>query len=244
MNYAIIFLVALTTFVQAEVQVEEATYEIVALDRAEFQRYSGGWNFGSGAEVEFSGWKLFSEGQEDRTGDTTTFSTPSGDSAPCEWLRGSDRFFLINPEGGGMSYAQRTLNQKICKDDMLSASILFSGGRGSAGLVIGGQRPGSDTLGAIAIIREDERFVLLDGDGETTLDIGGEECPISVSFVFSSNDAYTLQVNEMRDGGKIIDIGPRKPRGTVVPGVFTLAFFAEGDMKIGFNDLQVERLVE
>jgi hypothetical protein len=220
------------------------SYEIVALDRAEFPRYDGGWNPGSGAEVEFSGWKFFREGEELSWTDQDVFSTPAGDSAPCGGLDGAEKFFLIKSKGTVPSYAQRTLNQKIWKDDMFSVTMILPVSEGRAGMVVGRIQEGGEITGAVALVRENDRYLLLDGEGELDVGIKAGGCPIGASFVFTSDGTYTLQVNEMTDGGMIVDIGPRKPRLGGVPSVHTVSFFAEGGAECGFNDLQVERLVE
>ena len=221
----------------------DGSYEIVALDRAEFPRYDGGWNPGSGAEVEFSGWKLFRQGEELSQGDSETFSTPDGKTAPCDGLLGAKRFFKIKSTGGKPSYAQRTLNQKIGESDILSASLFFSG-EGEGGMVVGQRQEGDGILGAVAVLKEEGRYLVVDGDGEAKIDMDASECPIGVSFVFLDNGTYTLQTNEMKKGGKVVDIGPRKVRGVAKDGACTIGFFAKDGAEVGFDDLQVERFVK
>lgn len=227
---------------QANAAEDMGSYEIVALDRAEFPRYDGGWNPGSGAEVEFSGWKFFREGVEILTGDTEIFSMPDAGN-DAGWVGGAKRFFSVKSEGETPSYAQRTLNQKIWENDMLSATLLLAGTAGEAGMVIGRRDEDNGVAAIVAVVRDGERLVVLDGEGEKEIDMGAGGGPIGVSFVFAADGTYTLQANEVKKDGKIVDIGPRKARGGGVPGVYTLGFFSKGGAEVGFDDLQVERVV-
>lgn len=222
----------------------EGTYEIVALDSADFPRYGGGWNPGSGAEVEFSGWKFFREGGEILEGDDEVFSIPEASSVSNNGIHGNARFFWVKSKGDTPSYAQRNLNQKLWTDDMLSVTLLLPRTNGAAGMVVGRREGDQGALGAVAVVRDGGRLLLLDGEGEREIDITPSDYPIGISLVFSDDGAYTLQVNEVKKGGEKVDIGPRKPRAGGGPGFYTVGFFAKGGAEIGFDVLQVERIVK
>lgn len=222
---------------------ESMRYEVIGLDEADYPRYDGGWSSGSGAEVEFSGWRLFSEGKESGNGDGESFALEEIGESKQLALLGTKRVFRISSRGGEPSYAQRLINQKMEKDDIFSVSMLVSGEGGEGGIVIGRETGDNSRCAAVAVIGRGDRLTVVDGDGTKDIDLSPGADPVGISFVFSGDGTYTLQVNGMGEGGKIFDLGPRRARGEAADGRYTAAFFATGGASLFFDDIQMERLV-
>ncbi len=231
----------------AEAVDEYNGYEIIAFDRPEGPKYGSGWTPGSGGDVEFSGWDLYSKGGYNTENNPRVFYFGSGNLVPCGGMLGGDKIFVIKSERSDLAYAQRRLHQKIFTGDILSSSLVFHSQNeeaGQAGMVIGQRGDDGTYRYTVALVRRDGYYLLRDGEeGSLVIDMKPDSCPIGVSYVFEENGNYTLQINEMKPGGRVLDIGPRKARNGGGTGNYSLSYFAEDGMALGFNDLQIERRV-
>jgi len=245
---ALIF--ALLASVDAKAEDYQGSYEIIGLDEASYPRYDGGWAPGSGHEVEFSGWTqvIGNEKLVQKNEDIFSLMSFTNGTFPLRMSGGSlekTRAFAVGSEKQNVAYAQREINQTLGSDEMLSTSLLFGGKSheesGEEGMVLG-KKVGKEGYKAnLALVRKKGHYFLVDGEG--VLDVGEakEGVPLGASFIFLDDGSYTLQLSEMKDEGEIIDIGPRKTIVGGGRGNFSIAFFAQGENWISFDDLQIEK---
>jgi hypothetical protein len=111
-------------------------------------------------------------------------------------------------------------------------------------MVFGKKGDGGNYQAAVTLLQSQNQYLLVDGEGVAKIKGLSTGEPLGVSFVFEDNGTYTLQINEMKPEGKIIDIGPRKTTVGGGRGDYSLAFFSTDKSWISFDDLQIERLVK